>query len=556
MKEETVALHPADDARSGGLLTASQMTQKLWFVLLLSGLINVFNMLEVNIFLPYLYSRVRCCEDGGALLDSRYDTVKQESVAHVQKAADLLGMTINLTRHESGLVRLAACSLPRFPADHELWSLSAKCNNKAFVQETAQQIMATSQPIQKTLGLMVMPVASAIADVRGRLPVMVFFISCLAIACICFAADASGFFTCGNLLAYVGSAMLFASWDPKDAVINGIIADVLGDDEANKNRAFSASFTINNIGCVACCAISYFCIRLHLTSYSLPWLTFCGFAFCVLTFLLVFVPETLPKHLKRPMEPSMFNPFQAHLQSLCLLGRDRVLVLLALVSFVWVVAFVGFITTSFSFLCMIGFSMEEALLPGAVGNASTALFALILLPYLPRLGAWRANFLGHACWIMTYLLWGPLSIVGGKAVPYMACCCQSLAFLLTGPSLATIVSQRVEESNQVKAQGAIGAVNVLGCLVGIWFYNAILFDATAQGLDRSRPALVSAGLAVVCLALMAVAREVNRTGHTAIPTTGDLQGAEVQGPHGQKYGGSISSSSSNSSSTSSGDILC
>jgi len=455
------------------------------------------------------------------LLDSKYDTVKQENVAHVQKAADLLGMTINLTRDESGVFQLPACSLPHFPPGHELWSMSPKCSNKAFVQDTAQQIMAISQTLQKTLGLMVIPVASAIADVRGRLPVMAVFISCLAIACMCFAADACGFLTFGNTLVYVGSATMFSAWDPKDAVINGIIADVLGKDEANKNRAFSLSFTINSIGSVVCCAISYFCIRLHLTSYFLPWLAFCGVALSVLTFLLVSVPETLPEHLKRPIKLSMLNPLQAHLQSLCLLGRDRVLVLMAVVSFIWIVAFVGFITTSFSYLCMIGFSMEEALLPGAVGNASTALFALMLVPQLPRLGVWHANLLGHSCWVMAYILWGPVSILGGKAFPYMACCVQSLAFLLTVPSMQTIVSQRVEESNQAKCQGAIGAVNVLGCLVGIAFYNKILFDATSQGLERSRPAMVSGVLAVMCLALMAVAMEMNRTSRNVIPTSGD-----------------------------------
>mmetsp|Transcript_135272 Transcript_135272/g.263460 ORF Transcript_135272/g.263460 Transcript_135272/m.263460 type:complete len:560 (-) Transcript_135272:46-1725(-) len=521
MKEATVSVQPADVAGIE-LLSASQMARRLWFVFTLSGLCNVFNMLEVNIYLPYLYSRVQCCEHDGVLLDSKYDIVKQDSVADMQKAAISLGKTMNLTRDGAGLFYLPACSLPHFPAGHELWSMSSKCQNKAFVQDTAQQILSMSQPIQKGLGILVLPVASAMADVKGRVPVMAAFISCLMLACMCFAADACGFMS-GNALVYMGGAMLFPSWDPKDAIVNGVVADVLGNDENNKSRAFSSSLTINNIGSVVCSAISYVCIRLHLTSYFLPWFAFSGLALSILTFLFFCVPETLPEHFKQPIQLSMFNPFQAHLHSLSLLGRDRVLVLLAVISFIFTGSFVGFIVTLFSYLCMIGFSMEEALLPGTVGNAATALFALILVPQLPRLGVWRANLLGHSCWIMAYMLWGPISIACGKAFPYIAGCVQSLAFLLTVPSLQTMVSQRVSASDQAKCQGAIGAVNVLGVFVGIAFYSSILFDATAQGFERSRPALVSGALSAVCLALTAVARKWDSIDHTVIPTWEDYE---------------------------------
>ena len=51
--------------------------------------------------------------------------------------------------------------------------------------------------------------------------------------------DTSLHATWGNWAVYTGASLLAASWEPKDSALIGSVADLLGNDEANKARALS-----------------------------------------------------------------------------------------------------------------------------------------------------------------------------------------------------------------------------------------------------------------------------------------------------------------------------
>merc|ERR1719215_2341211 len=94
--------------------------------------------------------------------------------------------------------RIEACHVPAFPRDNSHWSMSPQCPNKAFVQQTAQGIMATMKPLQKLFCFLVLPVGGALADAIGRTPVLGLYVGGLLVACLLSAADAHAGGVWGN----------------------------------------------------------------------------------------------------------------------------------------------------------------------------------------------------------------------------------------------------------------------------------------------------------------------------------------------------------------------
>mmetsp|Transcript_116493 Transcript_116493/g.324646 ORF Transcript_116493/g.324646 Transcript_116493/m.324646 type:complete len:561 (+) Transcript_116493:52-1734(+) len=539
LNADRTELEPSDvtaqEEQSGKLEKVAQPARvgelaKTWPILLVGATMQLFNMLEANIFLPYLYTRVQCCisDEGKALphLDSHYAITAPEKVALVKGAADALGLRV---RFQDSTI--PACAVPAFPSAHKLWSLSPSCTNRAFVEDEAQRTVALNTPLQKMAGLLVLPVGGALSDSWGRRPVLMLYASCCALACAVFTLDTRWHSTWGDLPVYAAGMLLCVSWEPKDAVLTGAIADLLGEGEADKSRTFALLAALSAVGTVAGFFIAYVCVRVHLESYTLPWLGFTLVSLCIMMLLYKAVPETLPKALRRPVTGEMLNPLHVHLRSLQHLARDRILVTMAAVVFLWYVHFIGFITTVFSYLCMIGFSMEEAVLPGAVGNIVQGVLAAFLMPLLPCIGIWNAFVIGNALFALAYLLWGPFTVLVGHVGPYVASIAQSFAFALWTPALQTIISQRAGSDNQGKCQGAISAVATVGAIVGTPLYSGVVFDGTAHGMDQARPALLSAALAMLAavlatiLAVMARAEQpANTRGHTPCskaPTDGN-----------------------------------
>merc|ERR1740121_2206073 len=103
----------------------------------------------------------------------------------------------------------------------------------------------------------------------------------------------------------------------------------------------------------------------------------------------------------------MLNPLGSHLRNLAPIFRDRILTGLTILNFLLMFHFVGFITQGFSYLMLMGFSMEEAVLPGVVGSIAQVAWSGVVVFALPKLGASTCYIGGHALFVVAYFFWGP-----------------------------------------------------------------------------------------------------------------------------------------------------
>jgi MFS family permease len=292
------------------------------------------------------------------------------------------------------------------------------------------------------------------------------------------------------------------SWDPKDNVINGAVSDTVSG-EADRGRAFAFIVALNSVGMVVGFMASFFCLRMHLENYLVPWLLFAAIAMGIFGFLVLGMPETYPAQLRKPVTTSMLNPLSSHWRNLSLISHDRVLVGLTGLHFLLLFHFVGFITQGFSYLMLMGFSMEEAVLPGVVDSLAQVAWSGVVVFALPKLGASTCYIGGHAMFVVAYFFWGPYTVMVGRSGPYIGNVVQGAAFAFIIPSMQAIVSQRVEKDNQSKSFAAISTVSTVGIMLGMACYSGVIFSGTATGMMRALPAIVSASVALLCTVLAA-----------------------------------------------------
>ena len=80
--EETLTTDgPGDEEPTGSkvqLIPQRELLGRIWYLLAFTVGINVFNMLEANIMLPFLYTRVSCCQEGEEPLSTHYDVTDPE----------------------------------------------------------------------------------------------------------------------------------------------------------------------------------------------------------------------------------------------------------------------------------------------------------------------------------------------------------------------------------------------------------------------------------------------------------------------------------------------
>lgn len=476
----------------------------IWPIASVSCVLWTFMMLEVHIFVPYLYSRVLCCGDVDHL-SSRYDITASGNVDAIQLEAHALGFPDPVSRGEDGGRLILACSLPHFPRSSLLWSLSPGCPNKAFVQDSAQGIVAISKPLQKVTGLIVLPIGGAVADGVGRRPVLMAYALCCLLACLIALADTKLFAIWGDCPVYLISMLLCVTFQPKDNIIAAAIADVTGHCEANKAQAFSVVMAVNSAASLLVTAVMYFFLRMHLPCYLYPWLGFVGLSCVLLLFVVFLLPETLAPDMSRTLGAAMFNPVALYVRSMQLVLRDGVLVALAAAFFVFYLFFIGFFSTRVSYLLTLGFAMEETVLPELLAGVAQTIVATSFVSLLPRLGVYRAGILACFLFALGFFFFGPFAVYVGHSGPYIGNIFTCVALALFLPSLQTIISQRVNRDDQAKCQAAVSALGTAGAVIGVPLYNRCLFRATAVGVDRALPAFASMIVALLSAAFLTCA---------------------------------------------------
>lgn len=481
-----------DGSTGVGQLSLEGIVAKVWVAALVLAVMDAFANLEIHFYLPYLYSRVSCCQHGNTL-GPQYDVTSPEHVAAIQ---EVTGSTD---------ARIAACEVPPLSPGSHYWSLSSSCSNRAFVQDSAQGMMALLKPMQKLLGLAVLPIGGTVADAAGRRPVLILYCVALLLAACLSMLDSIWHAAWGDWAVFVACGLFCFSYQPKESICVAAVADLIGQHEGTKAQAFLLVRIVCGLVLLLCTAASYFALQLHLVSYWLPWLV-CS---CVAAFALLMVwamPEPLPKHWKRQLSFGDLDPVHTQLYALRLLGRDRILIELCVVSFLFWAYLLGFMTTKTSFLISMGFDMQDTILPDLFGGVCTPLLMAAAVRVMPLLGVWRAHILGHASFALAFFFYGPFTLALGSRYflgPFVAALFETCAKTLLLASVPTMLSQRVEGEHQGKCQAAALSVGTAGAVVGVPVYNHILFRATAEGLWRVAPAMSSMLLASFCVVLAA-----------------------------------------------------
>jgi len=357
------------------------------------------------------------------------------------------------------------------------------------------------KPLQKLFGFLILPVGGALADSIGRTPVLALYASGLLLACLMSAADAHAGGAWGNYVVYAAGCLFGLSFQPKDSILACTVADIMGDDEVAKGRTFVALRVLDSVFSFGINIIVYMYLRRHNENHCNAWIAFAGVAFTIMLIILLFMKETLPQQMRRPLTADMLNPVVSQFKALKLVCRDSVLILQCVMAFIFYCYFLGYITTRTSYLTLVGFRMENAMLPEIFAQAVVFVSVFVVLPLLPKLGIWHMSTLGNLMFAAGYFFVGPFTILVSMVGPYISSPTLALAVMIIFPAFSTIVSQRVEQENQAKCQSAISAVGTLGAVIGIPFYNKVLFKATAHGLDKARCPITSFFLASICAAL-------------------------------------------------------
>jgi MFS family permease len=493
-------------ARSRVVATSTSctyMTSKTWLFLAITTMLNVHNTIDGEAFMPYLYTRVHCCQDSavgtlGRQLDSAYDV--QALVAG------------NLSTGAGEKIYYPACSVPDLDPDDPAWSHSPRCNNPAWVRNAAQRVYGVYAPITTVAKVLIIPSAGFLADIYGRKLVLVVSATGPILAGILWAVDAL-LEPATNALVYSAGGVLSLSAMGGPAQ-TAMLADLVTPEE--RGFCFPVLYAAQKGAPLLAQVIGWFALGLHLENYAIFWILMAATQCLILALMLYFLPETLPElratsispattanpqqrsspphHHRRPWRLADLNPLRHYLAAMTLMRTDWLLMAMCMwVTLTWV-ALGGFGAVAFSFLVGdLGFLQEDTLLPSIVGTLSGVASASIAVKVLTKTGQWPGNVIGCYIVAIAYLVYGPASVLFlGRAGPFLGLAMIEFGFGFTAPSYNTIVSWRVRQEDQGKAAAMMAVMSNIGGIFGTYFYSFFLHDATVTGVAAASSFVVSA----------------------------------------------------------------
>lgn len=89
---------PAEERTTGG--TVGSLVKAVWRLCTVLLLLSLVGLVDGDIWMPFLYSRVRCCDSNSTMLPASYDIVDPKA--------------INQTYHMN-VSRILACEVPELP---------------------------------------------------------------------------------------------------------------------------------------------------------------------------------------------------------------------------------------------------------------------------------------------------------------------------------------------------------------------------------------------------------------------------------------------------------
>jgi MFS transporter, DHA1 family, tetracycline resistance protein len=209
------------------------------------------------------------------------------------------------------------------------------------------------------------------------------------------------------------------------------------------------------------------------------------------------LPESLPREKRRPFHlrnanvATSFRLLRSHRE---LLGMAAALFIMSLAHESLPNTFVLYADQRY------GWSEEQVGLALAVIGVGSVLVSMLLVkPLVRRLGERRAAILGLACGTGGFLVFG-LAPVGSVFLFGIA---GVALWGLANPSFQSLMSHRVDATEQGQLQGALGSIRALTGMIGPLLFTQVF--AAAVGLERVQllgaPFLLSAALLATALTI-------------------------------------------------------
>jgi DHA1 family tetracycline resistance protein-like MFS transporter len=229
----------------------------------------------------------------------------------------------------------------------------------------------------------------------------------------------------------------------------------------------------------------------------LPFWVAAGLSLANATYGYFILPESLPREKRRP-----FHLRNAHVaSSLRLLRSHRELLGMAAALFIMSLAHESLPNTFVLYADQrYGWSEEQVGLALAVIGVGSVLVSMLLVkPLVRRLGERRAAILGLACGTAGFLVFG-LAPVGSLFLFGIA---GVALWGIANPSFQSLMSHRVDATEQGQLQGALGSIRALTGMIGPLLFTQVF--AAAVGLDHAKwlgaPFLLSGVLLAAALVI-------------------------------------------------------
>jgi MFS family permease len=264
-----------------------------WKLIVASLILSLHNDVDFQLFPPYFYSRVACCDGdrGGPMLEDVTQYGGHDLALAITAGScncDLAGT------YGPGAVRngtIAACGVPFVPSESPMWSHSAHCPNFQYVQMKSQTLTSAWYSIQTLCFVVCMPFFARVSDIYGRRRSFYCTTVMSMLAFLIFTADAG--LMLGDWAIYLTAPLLTVSY--VHVVIAWSMAADLVPHAIDQARWFPVLVPILS-GTVAATVgdlLAYFMLAAHLTDYTVVFAALACVGLGVAAFIRVAMRETM-----------------------------------------------------------------------------------------------------------------------------------------------------------------------------------------------------------------------------------------------------------------------
>ena len=159
---------PLEIVEAGGAYTPGALIKVTWKLILCSFMASIYGKIDGDIWSPYLFSRVHCCDKvgtGGPMLNE----IGSASFGkyNITALEDILAYGVD-PKTVDPVYGIPACEVPVMPRDDPLWSHSLYCDNNQYILDQTQKTKTAYSTLNILGTILFLPTGGHIGDVWGR----------------------------------------------------------------------------------------------------------------------------------------------------------------------------------------------------------------------------------------------------------------------------------------------------------------------------------------------------------------------------------------------------